>query len=166
MEVLPQVRNIVAAIDPTLPTFGATTMDEGVESGLATSRTAASIAGFFGALALMIAAVGLYAVVAGSVAERTREIGVRLALGSTPGGVLRFVMANGARLGAVGLVIGLAAAAAVARSMASLLYGLSSTDPVTFLIVPLVLALVVLVATYLPARRAVHLDPVAALRSD
>ena len=163
---LPAIRDIVASLDPTLPTFGAMTMEESIASGFATSRTAASIAGFFGILALIIAAVGLYAVVAGSVAERTREIGVRLALGSTPGGVMRFVMAGGARLGAVGLAIGLAAAAAVARSLGSLLYGLSSADPLTFALVPLCLALVVLLATYLPARRAVRLDPVAALRSD
>ena len=164
--MLRSIQGIVAAIDPTLPTFGAMTMEQSVESGLSTSRTAAMIAGFFGVLALLIAAVGLYAVVAGGVAERTREIGVRLALGSTPGGVMRFVMGSGARLGVAGLLIGLAGAALVARSMASLLYGLSAGDPLTFSLVPLVLALVVVVATYLPARKAVKLNPAAALRAD
>lgn len=166
MALLPRVRAVIAAADPTLPTFGVMTMEQSVESGFATSRMAASISGFFGALALLIAAVGLYAVVAGSVTERTREIGVRLALGSTPGGVLRFIMRSGARLGAWGLGIGLACALVVAKLMAGLLYGLSPSDPVTFALAPLALAMVVLVATYLPARRAVKLDPIRALRSD
>jgi hypothetical protein len=96
------------------------------------SRSAAAIAGFFGVFALLIAAVGLYALVAGGVAERTREIGVRLALGSTSGGVLRLVMGDGARLGVVGLGLGLAGALGVARAMGRLLYGLSPGDPVTF----------------------------------
>jgi ABC-type antimicrobial peptide transport system permease subunit len=137
-----------------------------VDSGLSTSRTAAILSGFFGGLALLIAAVGLYAVVASGVTERTREIGVRLALGSTPGGVVRFVMRGGGRIGALGLAIGLVAAFGVARTMAGLLVGMSPGDPLTFVIVPLVLAFVVMIATYLPARRAVRLDPVAALRSE
>lgn len=164
--VLPKLRRVVAALDPALPTFGAMTMEQSVESGFATSRTAAGIAGFFAVLALVIAAVGLYAVVAGSVVERTREIGVRLALGATPAGVLRFIMGGGARLGAWGLAIGLVCAVGVARLMEGLLYGLSPSDPVTFALVPLTLAVVVVLATYLPARRAVKLDPIAALRSD
>jgi ABC-type antimicrobial peptide transport system permease subunit len=149
-----------------LPAFGATTMTDAVTSGLSTSRTAAMIAGFFGSLALLIAAVGLYAVVAMGVVERTREIGIRLALGSTPTGVLRFVMRGGGRLGAWGLGIGLVAAFGVSIGLSGLLLGLSSRDPLTFAAVPLVLALVVIIATYLPARRAVKLDPVAALRRD
>jgi ABC-type antimicrobial peptide transport system permease subunit len=141
-------------------------MEQAVASGFSSSRTAATIAGFFGVLALLIASVGLYAVVAGGVVERTREIGVRLALGSTPLGVIRLVMGDGARLSAIGLGIGLLAALGVAQAMAGLLYGLSPNDPVTFLLVPLMLCVVVLVATYLPARRAVRLDPIAALRSE
>ena len=166
MALLSAIKRVVGGFDPTLPTFGATTMTQSVNSGLSTSRTAAVIAGFFGGLALLIAAVGLYAVVASGVAERTREIGVRLALGSTPAGVLRFVMRGGWRIGGWGLVIGLFAAFGVARAMSGLLVGLSPSDPLTFAAVPLVLVLVVLVATYLPARRAVRLDPVAALRSE
>jgi ABC-type antimicrobial peptide transport system permease subunit len=100
------------------------------------------------------------------VAERTREIGVRVALGATPGEVMRFVMRGGARLGVIGLVLGLCGAAAVARLMSALLFGLSPADPVTFELVPLTLAVVVLAATFVPARRAVKLDPVAALRSE
>jgi putative ABC transport system permease protein len=162
---LPTLRATVTSLDPMLPTFGAMTMEQNVASGLATPRMAASISGFFAVLALFIAAVGLYAVVAGSVTARTREIGVRLALGATPLRVLQFVMERGARLGLVGLVIGLVAAALVAKLMSGLLYGLSPSDWVTFTLAPVCLTVVVVVATYLPARRAVKLDPVRALRS-
>ena len=163
---LNELRATIAAIDPTLPTFGAMTMEDAVSGGFSTSRTAAWIAGFFGLLALLIAAVGLYAVVAGNVTQRTREMGVRMAIGSTPGGIVAHLMRGGARLGAIGLAIGLVGAFGVSRSMAGLLFGLSPNDPVTFTLVPLALGVVVLVATYLPARRAARLDPVAALRSD
>jgi predicted permease len=164
--VIPRLREAIAALDPALPTFGGITMEEAVVSGFSSSRTAAVVAGFFGVIALLIASVGLYAVVAGSVAERTREIGVRLALGCTPAGILRLVMGQGARLGAIGLGIGLIAAFGVARAMAGLLFGLSPSDPVTFALVPLTLGAVVLLATYLPARKAVRHDPVTALRSE
>jgi putative ABC transport system permease protein len=166
LAVIPRLRSVIASVDPALPMFGVTTMSESVSNGLSTSRTAATVAGFFGALALLISSVGLYAVVASGVTERTREIGVRVALGSTPGEVMRFVMRGGARLGLVGVVLGLGGAAIVARLMSSLLYGLSAADPVTFALVPAALAVVVFVATFIPARRAVKLDPVAALRSD
>jgi predicted permease len=166
MAAVPRLKEMVGAADPTLPVFGVTTLVQSIESGLATSRTAAGIGGFFGVLALFISSVGLYAVVASGVSERTREIGIRIALGSTPKDVMRFVMRGGARLGLIGLAIGLAGAAFVARLMAGLLYGLSPADPVTFALVPLGLTIVVLVATWIPARRAVKLDPVVALRTD
>jgi putative ABC transport system permease protein len=161
-----QLKSSVSAVDPVLPVFGATTMEQGVESGLSTSRTAASVAGFFGALAVLISSVGLYAVVASRVAERTRELGVRMALGSTPSDVMWLVMRGGARLGLLGLAIGLGGSVVVARLMSALLYGMSPADPFTFVFVPLTLAVVVLVATYIPARRAVRLDPMVALRNE
>jgi predicted permease len=164
--MIPRLQEAIAGLDPALPTFGATTMEEAVASGFSASRSAAAFAGFFAVIALLIASVGLYAVVAGSVAERTREIGVRLALGCTPAGILRLVMGQGARLGAIGLGIGLIAAFGVARAMAGLLFGLSPSDPVTFALVPLALGAVVLLATYLPARKAVRHDPVTVLRSE
>jgi ABC-type antimicrobial peptide transport system permease subunit len=163
---IPQLREAIARIDPTLPLFGVMTMDDAVSSGFSTSRTAARLAGFFGVLALLIASVGLYAVVAMSVSERTREMGLRLALGATPRGIVKHLMTSGARLGAVGLALGLMGAFAVARAMGGLLFGLSPSDPITFVVVPLVLALVVAGATWLPARRAARLEPMSALRSD
>jgi predicted permease len=164
--VIPKLRGAISSLDPVLPVFGVTMMSESVSSGLSTPRTAAVVAGFFGGLALLISSIGLYAVVASGVTERTQEIGVRVALGSTPSGVMQLVMRGGARLGIVGLGLGLAGAAIVARLMSALLFGLSAADPMTFVLVPLTLAVVVFVATFVPARRAVRLDPVAALRSD
>jgi len=161
-----RLKDAIAGVDPALPTFGGITMEEAVASGFSTPRSAAAVAGFFGLFALVIASVGLYAVVTGGVAERTREIGVRLALGSTPRGIVRLLMREGARLGVIGLGIGLLGALGAARLLAGLLYGLSPRDPATFVLVPLTLAAVVLVATYLPARRAARRDPVAALRSE
>jgi putative ABC transport system permease protein len=163
---LSQLKATVGAADPALPVYGSTTMEQSVESGLSTSRTAASIAGFFGGLAILISSVGLYAVVASRVSERTRELGVRMALGSTPSDVMWLVMRSGARLGLVGLVVGLAGSAVIARLMSALLYGMSPADPFTFVLVPLTLVVVVLVATYIPARRAVKLDPIVALRTE
>jgi hypothetical protein len=166
VRALAEIKETIATIDPTLATFGTGTMSVAVSSGFSTSRTAAWIGGAFGLIALVISSIGLYAVVAGGVSERTREIGVRIALGSSPWSVMRYVMMGGARLGVIGVVIGLVGAAGVARTMGSLLFGLSPADPLSFIGVPLLLGIVVLVATWVPARRAVGLDPVNALRSE
>jgi predicted permease len=166
MSALPRIRGILAAADPLLPPFGAGTLRNAVDSGRSSWRVAAIIAAAFGTLAALIAAIGLHAVVASTVTERTREIGVRIALGSTPRGVMHHVMAHGFRLGAWGLVCGLAGAFALARTMARLLFGLAAFDAVTFVAVPLALFVMVLAATYVPARRAVKLEPMTALRTD
>ena len=113
---------------------------------------------------MVLAAVGLAGVIAYLVAHRTHEIGVRVALGAGRGDVLRLVVGDGARLVAVGVVIGLVGAVAVTRVLSSLLYGVTATDPVTFLVVPLVLVVVALGAAAVPARRATRVDPVVALR--
>ena len=161
---LRRIRDALAAVDPALPTFGAMTMTQEIANALNLGETAASFGGAFGLAALLISAVGLYALVAYVVAERTREIGVRIALGATPSRVRGLVVGSAARLAALGVGLGLLGAAGVARLLRGLLYGISPHDPATFVLVPALLAVVVLVASYVPARRATRLDPSAALR--
>jgi len=163
---LSRVREVIAAIDPLLPAFGAITMEQAVANGFSASRTGVAVAGFFGLLALLIASIGLYAVVARSVADRTREMGVRIALGLTPRGVVRHLMRDGARLGLIGLMFGIAGGFGLARTMAGVLLGLSPADPITFTVVPAALTVVVIVGTLVPARRAARLDAVTALRNE
>ena len=160
-----ELRAIVAAADPALAIFGAMTMDQGVRNGLNNSELAATLAGIFGLVALLIASVGLYGLVANNAVGRTREIGVRIALGATRRRVASLVIGGAARLATVGIAMGLVGALALGRVLGGLLVGLSPYDPTTFIAVPLVLALVVFVASYLPARRASRLDPARVLRS-
>jgi|SRR5579864_5296677 len=120
----------------------------------------------FGVLAMVVAAVGLYSVVAHAVAHRTREIGIRMALGAQAHDVLGMVVRNGMALGVTGVLVGTAAALAFARFMASFLYGVSATDPATFAVIALALLAVSLAASYIPAHSATRIDPVAALRHE
>jgi ABC-type antimicrobial peptide transport system permease subunit len=120
----------------------------------------------FGGVALFLAVVGVYGVKAYTVAQRSREIGIRMALGATTGNTLWLIVREGIVLTSVGLVIGLVLAAGVARLLSGLLYEVSATDPLAFVVAPLVLAAVSLLATYLPARRAASVDPIVALRQD
>ena len=120
----------------------------------------------FAGLALVLATIGLYGVIAYSVTQRTREMGIRLALGAGQPAVLRLVMSQGARLTVVGVVAGLLAASALTRVMVSMLYGVSALDPMTFALTAVVLGLVAVFASYFPARRATRVDPVVALRAD
>jgi ABC-type antimicrobial peptide transport system permease subunit len=124
---------------------------------------------FFGAFAfaaLLLAAVGMYGVIAFTVRQRTREIGIRVALGATRADVLRLVLGQSAKLSGVGLVLGLAGAIAGGRLLSGLLYGIKPTDPATLIMVPLLLAAVALAASYLPARRAARVDPTRTLRDE
>ena len=123
-----------------------------------------SILATLAALALLLASLGIYGVLANSVAQRTQEIGVRLALGARPGQVLAPVVGQGLRLTMIGLALGFAAALAVSRLLTGLLFGINATDPLTFLAVALLLTLVAMAACYIPARRAMRVDPIVALK--
>ena len=141
-------------------------MREHVGKSLLLPQISATLLGTFGAVGLTLAAIGLYGVMSFSVRRRTREIGIRMALGAKPGGVLTMVVRQGLALTAVGLAIGLAIALAVGRLAASLLYGISGTDLVTFLSVPAVLLAAALVAIVIPGRRAARIGPTTALRME
>jgi putative ABC transport system permease protein len=160
------LRAVLRGADPSLPLAGVRTMDEVVNASIATPRATGGVLLLFAAIALTLAAVGIYGVLAYLVSERTREIGVRLALGATAGEIHRLVLGHGLGLALAGLACGLALAAAMTRFMAGLLHDVTPLDPLTFVAVPLLLLAVAAVAAYLPARRATLVDPVVALRSE
>jgi len=160
------VRARVLSIDADQPVTAVQTMEELLETGAAQSRFTASLLGALSGTALLLAVVGIYSVIAYSVAERTHEMGIRIALGAEPADILRLVLRQGLLLAVSGIVIGVAASFALTRLMASLLYHVSVTDPATFAIGSLLFAAVALLASYLPARRATRVDPMAALRND
>ena len=158
------VEEQVAALDKDAPVFGAQSMEEMISDSLVQRRFVAGLVGGFGVLALVLAAIGIYSVIAYGVAQRTSEFGIRLALGALPRNVLGMVMLNGARLTLTGLGIGLVLALALTRLMSGLLYEVSPQDPLTIFGVALVLSAVALGASWLPARRATRVDPMVALR--
>lgn len=160
------MRQVVAQVDPKLPVYGVTTMEETIASASFQQRLVASLLGAFGLLAVVLASVGLYASMAYSVSRRTRELGVRMALGANRSDVGRLVLGNALRLTAVGIAVGLALAAGATRLFASLLFGVKATDPAIFGGVVLLLAAIALLASYMPARRAAQLDPLEALRCE
>ena len=154
------------AVDAAIRVRDVSTVDALLSKHLAGPRFNMSLLASFAGLALVLATVGLYGVIAYSVSQRTREMGIRLALGADRPSVLRLVMSQGARLTLVGLVAGLAGAAALTRVMVGMLYGVTPLDPVTFGLVGLILGLVAVLASYFPARRATRVDPIVALRAD
>jgi predicted permease len=160
------VRREVQALDPAMPIFDIKTMDQFMERAYLGPRLAALLVGPAGLLALVIASVGLYGVMAYWVSRRMREMGIRIALGARPGDVLRLVMGQGLALTGVGLALGLAGALAVGRVVGFLLFGVSATDPIVLVGVPLALAAVAAVASFVPARRALRADPLIALRAE
>jgi predicted permease len=160
----PSVEHEVERLDPGLPVYGVETMEEQVGKSLVLARLASAFLGVFGVLAVTLAAVGLYGLMSYTIAARTREIAIRMALGASAGRMLSTLARQGLGVVGVGLGIGLAAGLAVGRLVSSLLYGVGSFDPLTFITVPLVLASVACFAILLPARRATKLDPMVALR--
>jgi putative ABC transport system permease protein len=158
------VRNEVWAVDPDQPVSNVRTMGSIVAESLARQRFSMLLLAIFAGVALALAAVGIYGVLSYTVTQRTREIGIRMALGAERRDVMRLVVGQGFRLVVIGLAIGIVAALGLSRLMASLLFGVSPSDPATFLAVPAVLAAVALVASYVPARRATRVDPMRALR--
>jgi predicted permease len=160
----PVVREQIRALNANLPIADVQTLRDQIELTLFPSRIAAWTLGGFGLLALLLAGIGIYGVVSYGAAQRTREIGVRMALGAKEKDVLRLVLWDGLLVIGAGLAIGLSLAAAATRLIVAFLYGVGATDPLTFVIVPLLLGVVALVASYIPARRAVKVDPLVALR--
>jgi predicted permease len=158
------VRSAVRSIEPNLPIADMRTLAEQVSLSLLPARLAAGLLGVFGLLALMLATVGIYGVVSYSVTNRTREIGIRVALGAQSGDVLRLVLREGMVIVITGIALGLGLALGATRVISSFLYGVSATDPITYLIIPVVLAGVALAACFVPARRATKVDPMVALR--
>jgi putative ABC transport system permease protein len=163
-DLIPAVRREVASLDENLPAQELQPLAENVGLALWSARAGAGLLGIFGALGLLLAAVGIYGVMSFAVAHRTREIGVRMALGAQRRDVLKLIVGQGIVLAVIGIVVGLALASAMTRLLASQLYGLSATDPATFIGVPIFLLGVSFIACYLPARRAMRVDPLTALR--
>jgi len=161
------VKAVAHTVDPNIYLSIETMADYFAETPrMNNARTASALAAGLGALALILAVVGLYGVMVYSVAQRTREIGVRMALGASRSNILRLAIGHGMRLVMCGIVIGAAMSLATARVMKSLLFGLSPTDPLTYGAMALLLAIVALLACWIPARRATKVDPMITLRSE
>jgi putative ABC transport system permease protein len=158
------VQREVRSLDPSLPVSNTRTMGEVMAESLARRRLVLTLFTIFAALALLLSAIGIYGVLASSVRQRTRELGIRIALGATTRGVLQLVIGDGVKLVLLGLVIGVAGAIASGRVLAGLLFGVSATDPLTFTLIALLLTGVSVLACYIPARRATKVDPLVALR--
>jgi ABC-type antimicrobial peptide transport system permease subunit len=160
------VQREVLQLDRNIPLTAVQTMEERVADVTSRSRFIAVLLGLFAGLALLLAGIGIYGVLAYTVSARTREIGVRMALGAQSGDVLKLILAEGLKLSFIGVVVGLAAALALTRWMESLLFGVRPTDPVTFSLIAVVLLCVTLVACWIPSRRATKVDPLIALKCE
>jgi putative ABC transport system permease protein len=164
MSIAGSLRNAVHAIDPDQPVSAMRPMTEWLDSSVTPSRSLTTLFGLFAALAMILAATGIYGVMSYSVAQRTHEIGVRMALGARRADVLKLVVGQGMLLTLIGVAIGLLAAYGLTRVMATLLFGVTARDPITFAVVAALLTTVALVACLVPARRATKVDPLVALR--
>ena len=160
------LRQSLRDVDPLVPTPVLQPIEQRVGDAVEVPRLSAALVGMFASVALLLAALGVHGVMAFTVAQRKREIGVRLAVGADPAGIRRLVLGRGLRLTAIGVGIGLLVALALGRVIESLLFGVSPFDIATMLAVPALLALVSLLATWIPAQRAMRLDPVRAMRDE
>jgi putative ABC transport system permease protein len=158
------IRREVAAMDADLPVFQIRTMTEYVEGNLEQPRLSMGVLAVFSGLAMALAMIGIYGVLSYSVSQRTREIGIRMALGATRGSVMRFVLGQGAAIGAAGIAVGVGGSLACMNLIRDLLFGVTPTDLATYILVPFMLFAVALCATVIPARRATRIDPMVALR--
>jgi putative ABC transport system permease protein len=162
----PQIRREVQAVDPNLPVSNVRSMSEVIDKSLAARRFSAELVGVFAVLALLLASVGIYGLLAYSVSQRSHEIGVRMALGAKPSAIGTMILSRAALLAGAGALVGLIFSAIIARPLiATLLYGVHPVDPMVFLAVPLILMVVALLASYIPARRASRVNPIIALRN-
>lgn len=160
----PQIRREIQAVDPDLPIFNVRTMNEVIDGSLASRRFSAELVGVFAVVALLLASVGIYGLLAYMVGQRSHEIGVRMALGARPSTIGKMIVTRGAGLAGTGVAVGLLLSGIMAPLISSLLYGVRSLDPEVFLTVPLILMVVALLASYIPARRAARVNPIVALR--
>jgi ABC-type antimicrobial peptide transport system permease subunit len=163
-QLMPAINSVVAKLDPNLPVEDLKTVDQQVRENLVLDRLIGTLSTAFATLATVLAAIGLYGVLAYTVAQRTREIGVRMALGADAGNVRGMVLRQVAIMTAVGGVIGLAGAVALGRGAESLLFQMQGTDPITFVLAAVLLAFVALAAGFVPAQKAARIDPMIALR--
>jgi putative ABC transport system permease protein len=160
------IRKAIREVDPGLPPYDVQTMNDRLSASRARRRLILVLLATLAAFALILSAVGIFAMTSSAVTMRLREIGIRMALGARPRDVLRMVLGQSLRLAVAGIVVGLASAAALTRLLTSLLYGVHATDPATFVVVAFTLAAVALMAAYIPARRATRVDPVETLRHE
>jgi putative ABC transport system permease protein len=166
LSLVPSVRAAIREFDPTVPIAEVRSMGALYDASTATPRTIALLLLAFAGVGLALGAVGIYGVISYAVTQRTRELGIRVALGAVEGRIVSMVLSDGIRMAAVGIVLGAGAAGLAARSLRTLVFGVATTDVLTYVGVATVLTLVALAASYIPARRASRVDPLVALRSD
>src|SRR5260221_5750554 len=162
----PQIRREIQAVDPDLPVFNVRTMNEVIDGSLASRRFSAELVGVFAVVALLLASVGIYGLLSYMVGQRSHEIGVRMALGAMPSTIGKMVVGRGAGLAGIGAGIGLILSGIMAPLISSLLYGVRPLDPEVFIAVPVILMVVVLLASYIPAWRAARVNPIVAMRRE
>ncbi len=166
LSLVDAIKNEVHAVNANVPIYEVASLESQLARHIAPRRFNTWLLGLFAAVALLLAVIGLYGVLAYSVSQRSHEIGIRMALGAQAADVLKLVVKQGMKLALIGIAIGLVASFALTRLMASLLYGVSSTDPLTFILILLLITTAALVACWIPARRAVKTDPMVALRCE